>query len=176
MVSYFRFFILLIIANILLEKRIGRCGLCDGCVAQNCGKCIYCHDMKCFGGTGRKKKCCIHRKCQKLATPLKIESKEKVTQSYVCYVNPILQISFNQSDIIDGRSLKTTKSPVKVSPNDDSAHMICEHFYRLHLLHFLKKVDEWSLMSKQMEVACFILSRTSCLFHLTEIMIYDHFL
>ena len=114
-VSYFRFFILLIIAIILLEKRIGRCGLCDGCVAQNCGKCIYCQDMKCFGGTGRKKKCCIHRKCQKLATPLKTESKESFITIFFS----------NQSDIIDGRLLKTTKSPVKVSPNDDSAHMIC---------------------------------------------------
>ena len=32
------------------------------------------------------------------------------------------------------------------------------------------------LMSKQIEVACSILSHTSCLFHLTEIMLYDYFL
>ena len=30
---------------------------------SDCGICIYCKDMLKFGGPGRKKKCCVQRKC-----------------------------------------------------------------------------------------------------------------
>lgn len=42
-----------------------RCGTCDGCKTQDCGKCSYCRDMVKFGGPGKKKQACILRKCTK---------------------------------------------------------------------------------------------------------------
>ena len=43
---------------------MGRCGQCEACSAPNCGKCVYCLDMRRFGGPGHKKKCSINRKCR----------------------------------------------------------------------------------------------------------------
>ena len=36
---------------------------CEGCLRTDCGTCIYCKDMKRFGGPGKKKKGCIKRIC-----------------------------------------------------------------------------------------------------------------
>ncbi len=36
---------------------LGRgCMKCEGCLVNDCGSCLYCIDMKKFGGPGRKKK------------------------------------------------------------------------------------------------------------------------
>ena len=45
-----------------MSKRV-RCKKCDGCKRQDCGLCIYCVDMKKFGGPGKKKQACLGRKC-----------------------------------------------------------------------------------------------------------------
>jgi len=45
-------------------KRKRRCGLCDACSKANCGQCKNCKDMKDFGGSGRKKQCCVQRQCK----------------------------------------------------------------------------------------------------------------
>ncbi len=36
---------------------------CEGCLAADCGSCIYCMDKNKFGGPGKKKRKCITRKC-----------------------------------------------------------------------------------------------------------------
>ena len=36
---------------------------CTGCLSTDCGSCVCCKDMKKFGGTGKKKKGCLKRKC-----------------------------------------------------------------------------------------------------------------
>ena len=40
-----------------------RCGECEGCKRQNCGKCIYCKDSKRFGGPNKMKQACKERIC-----------------------------------------------------------------------------------------------------------------
>jgi hypothetical protein len=40
-----------------------RCGVCVGCNATNCGRCVYCLDMLQFGGTGNLRQSCIERRC-----------------------------------------------------------------------------------------------------------------
>jgi hypothetical protein len=45
------------------RARRHRCGVCDGCVAKNCGECGACSDMIQFGGAGTKKQGCIKRRC-----------------------------------------------------------------------------------------------------------------
>lgn len=40
-------------------KRRPRCGTCEGCTAQNCQVCVFCKDMKKYGGIGKLKQCCM---------------------------------------------------------------------------------------------------------------------
>ena len=39
------------------------CKNCQGCLRDNCGKCVSCRDMPKFGGRGVAKQKCIYRKC-----------------------------------------------------------------------------------------------------------------
>ena len=60
-------------------KRARRCGECSPCKRDDCGECVYCVDMKKFGGPGRKKKCCLKRRCnsQKVSNnPVVVDGKE----------------------------------------------------------------------------------------------------
>jgi DNA (cytosine-5)-methyltransferase 1 len=43
-------------------QRKKRCGVCETCQQPDCGKCVTCKDMVKFGGTGRQKQACIHRR------------------------------------------------------------------------------------------------------------------
>ncbi|GMF12605.1 unnamed protein product [Phytophthora lilii] len=45
------------------RQRIGRCGKCSGCLAEDCMKCGHCQDMKKYGGPGLRKQSCKNRKC-----------------------------------------------------------------------------------------------------------------
>ncbi|KAG1693146.1 hypothetical protein DVH05_023926 [Phytophthora capsici] len=45
------------------RQRIGRCGKCAGCKAEDCMKCGHCQDMKKYGGPGLRKQSCKNRKC-----------------------------------------------------------------------------------------------------------------
>ncbi len=60
-----KYIILTCFHNIGNRKR-GRCGDCQGCTEQeDCGTCINCKDKPKFGGPGRKKQCCVKRKCKR---------------------------------------------------------------------------------------------------------------
>ncbi len=39
-----------------------RCGVCEVCQLPDCGKCSACKDMIKFGGSGRSKQACMHRR------------------------------------------------------------------------------------------------------------------
>lgn len=46
------------------SKREKRCETCPGCLkTDDCLKCVYCKDMKKYGGSGKQKQTCISRKC-----------------------------------------------------------------------------------------------------------------
>ena len=44
-----------------------RCGVCEACQLPDCGKCSHCKDMVKFGGSGRSKQACVHRRCPNMA-------------------------------------------------------------------------------------------------------------
>lgn len=43
-----------------------RCGICQSCLSNDCGKCKYCLDKPKFGGAGRLRKSCVDKKCQNM--------------------------------------------------------------------------------------------------------------
>ncbi|KAL1520898.1 hypothetical protein AB1Y20_022459 [Prymnesium parvum] len=47
-------------------ERRQRCGVCEGCLAANCGVCTCCVDMPLFGGKGAKRQPCERRACAAL--------------------------------------------------------------------------------------------------------------
>ncbi|KAL2077852.1 hypothetical protein ACEWY4_027356 [Coilia grayii] len=46
-----------------LRRRRVRCKRCEACLRSECGDCIFCRDMKKFGGPGRLKQTCLRRQC-----------------------------------------------------------------------------------------------------------------
>ena len=50
------------------EKKRKRCGTCLGCMSADCGQCTFCVDKPKYGGPGRKKQCCVKRKCANLTS------------------------------------------------------------------------------------------------------------
>ena len=46
------------------DRRLIRCGSCDGCLAAYCGKCVFCLDMPRFGGANQKRKLCVEKRCK----------------------------------------------------------------------------------------------------------------
>ena len=72
--------------NIASQRRV-RCGQCDGCKRKDCGSCVQCLDKKKFSGQGKKKQCCIHRKCTHLTsgvscstTMIELKSKSELSE------------------------------------------------------------------------------------------------
>ena len=51
-----------------LRKKRKRCGVCDGCVSDECEKCRFCLDKPKYGGSGKMKKCCTKWQYLKLVS------------------------------------------------------------------------------------------------------------
>jgi DNA (cytosine-5)-methyltransferase 1 len=79
-----------------LAPRRRRCGVCEVCQQNDCGKCKACKDMIKFGGSGRSKQACIHRRCPNMAVQTAEEDEGDVDDS--------------DPDIINAKS---SKSPTK---------------------------------------------------------------
>ncbi|CAN8001665.1 unnamed protein product, partial [Ixodes hexagonus] len=43
--------------------RKNRCGFCEACLATDCKQCVFCKNMKKYGGSGTFKQCCVRRRC-----------------------------------------------------------------------------------------------------------------
>ena len=51
--------------------------MCEACQLPDCGKCSACQDMLKFGGSGRSKQACVHRRCPNMALTQAEESEEE---------------------------------------------------------------------------------------------------
>ena len=61
-------------------KRMMRCGECENCLRDDCGKCAMCKDKPKFGGPGKLKQTCERKKCNymRLAPPASSAKNKKV--------------------------------------------------------------------------------------------------
>lgn len=57
-----------------LRRRRVRCKRCEACLRSECGDCIFCRDMKKFGGPGRLKQTCLRRQCLAVSTEAELSS------------------------------------------------------------------------------------------------------
>ena len=48
------------------KPRRGRCLNCPSCLRENCRECMYCRDMKKYGGPGNMKQTCMKRRCERI--------------------------------------------------------------------------------------------------------------
>ena len=54
------------INTIVIKTRQPRCGNCTGCQAKECGNCTSCRDKPKYGGKGKKRHCCVNRRCHEI--------------------------------------------------------------------------------------------------------------
>ena len=47
--------------KVLKKVKRWRCGMCEACQSPDCRRCLFCKDMKKYGGAGVKKQSCIER-------------------------------------------------------------------------------------------------------------------
>ncbi|KFM65360.1 Histone-lysine N-methyltransferase MLL, partial [Stegodyphus mimosarum] len=58
-----------------------RCKQCEGCRAEDCGKCAYCLDKKKFGGPNLIKQACMYRRCLRPVLPASERRTSKLLQN-----------------------------------------------------------------------------------------------
>ena len=57
------------------RRRRVRCKTCEACTVGDCKECVYCKDMKKYGGPGRLKQTCEKRRClNPFESPIEIQS------------------------------------------------------------------------------------------------------
>ena len=68
-----------------LKRKVKRCFNCEPCQLPDCRKCVFCKDMKKYGGKGVKKQSCVMRpKCLFLVNnKIKLKSKPKVPNTNI---------------------------------------------------------------------------------------------
>ena len=68
-----------------------RCKKCRTCIREDCGDCLYCRDMKKFGGPGNIKLTCCKRRCLKPLKPLSAAQKSS-NASEIQYQNIFVKL------------------------------------------------------------------------------------
>ncbi|XP_048343420.1 DNA (cytosine-5)-methyltransferase 1 [Sphaerodactylus townsendi] len=100
-----------------------RCGVCEVCQQPECGKCKACQDMIKFGGSGKSKQACFHRRCPNLAVR-EADEDEEVDDNIPEVPSP--------KKMLQGRKKKQNKSriswvgdPVKSDGKKDYYQKVC---------------------------------------------------
>ena len=80
------------------KKKVGSCGQCEACSREDCRQCIYCIDMRKYGGPNRLRKRCIRRRCMAKDGTLSQRETSQTT-----------------------KSKRVVKQPKKLTPNHSAA-------------------------------------------------------
>mmetsp|Transcript_15854 Transcript_15854/g.28049 ORF Transcript_15854/g.28049 Transcript_15854/m.28049 type:complete len:288 (-) Transcript_15854:92-955(-) len=92
------------------QKRY-KCGLCEACLREDCGKCVRCLDKLKFGGNNKGKQVCLHKQCpfKRYALPATVtpEAKKKMSQSK------------NDDNVKPDDALSASAGQTVVRPNTD---------------------------------------------------------
>jgi len=112
------------------RRRRARCGICPGCVAEECGVCRFCQDDVKKGGPGKLKKPCILRRCQALHGE-KASPKVKSTNAPVNIADDN-HVFFNREPII---------TPLSYSEADECQHHDDKLVGSTDSMNFLDAVD-----------------------------------
>uniref|UniRef100_S4RAY1 DNA (cytosine-5-)-methyltransferase 1 n=1 Tax=Petromyzon marinus TaxID=7757 RepID=S4RAY1_PETMA len=104
-----------------------RCGVCEVCQQQDCGKCSTCKVMPKFGGIGRFKQACMNRKCPNMAVK-EAEEDENFEESDSEEVNKI-----HQKKVTDIKKKKKSKSQISWIGEPQKTETERKYFQRVRL-------------------------------------------
>ena len=87
-----------------------RCGECDACLRDDCGKCHNCKDKPKFGGPGRLKQTCLKKRCpnMRLAPPA---SRKSMTEQEIKQQFQQAQLESRKDMTLAEKSSKKRKEP-----------------------------------------------------------------
>ena len=91
-----------------------RCKQCEACLSEDCKECVYCQDMKKYGGPGTLKKSCVKRKCENPLLPdsAKVSQQSSSNGLEVVNVSPEKRKSIpDNHDEFASKKSKATPSP-----------------------------------------------------------------
>jgi len=81
-----------------------RCGVCPGCLAQECGNCRYCLDMKKRGGSGTLRRPCEMRGCVATSSGEVRDSAPRRKKKRAILVESYLPVRCRKTVCVDGRT------------------------------------------------------------------------
>ena len=122
---------------------------CENCLLDDCGQCANCHDMKKFGGPGRKKQRCIKRKCRLQSNTVKKHGKLKMSQNSVDVQDVSKQLALQRVTVFLSQQERTT---IPIQPDGNCffralstvlyGHQEKHQELRNHLVHFISSHKE----------------------------------
>ena len=97
------------------KRKVGGCGECEACTRDDCRQCVYCKDMRKYGGPNKLRKRCALRRCvlkDQEDSKRSEEKKEKVEVKQLAPVDEPVQTT---------KSKRVIKQPKKLAPNHSAA-------------------------------------------------------
>ena len=122
-----------------------KCGICVNCMKNNCRNCVYCKDMKKYGGSGKLKQSCSAKKCSLLVSTSKVKSMPKQIKK------GILATSSSSLVLDHGVKLTPKKKVSFLSP----VAIMQPHSFEMEVVQFLRDCVFEEMTSSEIEAVTF---------------------